>query len=738
MRTLGAILCALLWSGFFAPRCGATVHYSNGSAASVQALHNAALDGDTITLPAGTFTWSRPVTISKAITLQGAGVGSTVLLDLAQNESLISWRLVPNLRSRMTGIEFRDGGRASEFSGGIIKAAGAQLDETNPYDARTMRIDHCKFDHLNGVMTLFNDVLGVVDHNTFISPSADGAHRESAQIYHRKWGGYNFGDGSWIDSNHFGSDRFLFFEDNIFANSPIDSYAGARVVARYNTFDHCMQGAHGTESTGRARGTRAVENYNNTFVGNGSGGALMEMRSGVALIHDNICVNGGLGLTRSFVLDCYRIFHAFPIWGGADGSNARDVNRPGPPFWSGTATSGGTGRDGTLNITVAGAGWTPNEWIGYTVVKTSHRGDNNFSMIVSNTSSTMTYLSNGDFGANMTFAPGDTFYISKVDEALDSCGRSGGWNPQADDPCYEWNNLDEATGQPIHFHAAPIIRSGEHYFNSTQAPDYVPYIYPHPLTLVPVGAARASVTDFNGDGSPDYVLQKPSTHETAIWYLDNNVYTGSDSGPTLPANWDLRCVADFDLDSHADYGVFNPRTGQTVIGYLSGPTLIGAAFGPTLPGVWTLVGVADFNGDSKPDYLLCNPRTGQTVIGYLSGPTLIGAAFGLTLPALWTLVGAADFNGDGKPDYLLYNVNTRETAICYLDNNICIGAARGPTLPSIWTLVGTADFNGDSKPDYLLYDVNTQETGIYYLDNNIYIGAAWGPTLPPGWSFFGP
>src|SRR5206468_12792437 len=73
--------------------------------------------------------------------------------------------------------------------------------------------------------------------------------------------------------------------------------------------------------------------------------------------------------------------------------------------------------------------------------------------------------------------------------------------------------------------------------------DYLgPYIYPHPLALLPVGAARASVIDFNGDGSPDYVLQKPSTHETAIWYLNNNVYTGSDSGPTLPANWDLRCV----------------------------------------------------------------------------------------------------------------------------------------------------------------------------------------------------
>ena len=62
---------------FFRPAAG-TVYHSDGSAANVQALHNAALDGDTITLPAGTFTWSIPVTISKAIKIQGEGSGRII------------------------------------------------------------------------------------------------------------------------------------------------------------------------------------------------------------------------------------------------------------------------------------------------------------------------------------------------------------------------------------------------------------------------------------------------------------------------------------------------------------------------------------------------------------------------------------------------------------------------------------------------------------------------------------
>jgi hypothetical protein len=65
-------------SGLSAPLSGATICHSDGSAANVQALHNAASSGDTITLPAGTFTWSTPVTISKAIRLQGAGSGRII------------------------------------------------------------------------------------------------------------------------------------------------------------------------------------------------------------------------------------------------------------------------------------------------------------------------------------------------------------------------------------------------------------------------------------------------------------------------------------------------------------------------------------------------------------------------------------------------------------------------------------------------------------------------------------
>ena len=256
--------------------------------------------------------------------------------------------------------------------------------------------------------------------------------------------------------------------------------------------------------------------------------------------------------------------------------------------------------------------------------------------------------------------------------------------------------------------------------------------------LVSASAARAVVVDFNNNGRPDYVIQNAGTRQTAIWYLNNNVYVGAAYGPTLTPGWSLRGGADFNRDSHPDYALFNSVTAQTGLWYLSGPTLIGSAYGPALPGGWELVATADFNGDNKPDYVLYNGGTHQTAIWYLNNNVHVGGGFGPTLPNGWAVVGVADFDSDGHSDYVLFHPSSGQTAIGYLSGTTLIGAAWGPTVPSGWALVATADFNGDGKPDYLLYNGGTRQTAIWYLNNNLYVSSAYGPTLPVGWSLVAP
>jgi hypothetical protein len=258
------------------------------------------------------------------------------------------------------------------------------------------------------------------------------------------------------------------------------------------------------------------------------------------------------------------------------------------------------------------------------------------------------------------------------------------------------------------------------------------------LAGAPRPVARAAVTDFNGDGKPDYVLQRASTRQTAIWYLDNNVFAYAAYGPTLSAGWGLAGVADFNRDSHADYALFNPITDRTGIWYLSGPTFIGGAYGPNLPIGWELVATADFNGGGNPDYVLYRASTRQTAIWHLNNTVFVSGGYGPTLPIGWRLMGVADFNRDGHADYALFNPGTGQTAVWYLSGRTLIGGAGGPTVPNGWGLVATADFNGDGNPDYVLYRPSTRQTAIWYLNHNVFVSGGYGPILPAGWSLVAP
>src|SRR5438874_1235454 len=180
-------------------------------------------------------------------------------------------------------------------------------------------------------------------------------------------------------------------------------------------------------------------------------------------------------------------------------------------------------------------------------------------------------------------------------------------------------------------------------------------------TLASLGVTPASlgvtpgtyVWKWGSGANQNFTLQikTPVLASTAIWYFNKGA---SASAPTLPAGWIVVGMADFNGDSQPDYLLYNTSTHQTVVWYLDNNVFVRGAFSPTLPVNWRVVGVADFNGDNKPDYLLFNSSTRQTAIWYLSGLTLISGTYGPSIASGYTLIGAADFDRDGKPDYVLY------------------------------------------------------------------------------------
>ena len=483
----------------------ATVYHSDGSAANVQYIHNTqAGDGDTITVPAGTFPWTTGVRISKAITLQGAGVGQTIVRDGVQSSQLINWQLSPNGVARITGIEFQDGGRVNVGAApsGIIHITGSNTNGSQ------FRFDHNKWTDLYGYFVT-DTVIGVIDHNTIL---VGQKVIEWIYPYGNRWNGGSHGDGSWAAPANWGSSQFLFLEDNVITNSNsvyegqlTDGFNGGRFVVRHNMITNQAIGNHGTETPGRGRSGRAEEIYNNTFDCNHVNRFVSGNRGGGELFHDNTIVNCGGAAAAKPTLSSFRMLGSFSPWGGADGTNGWDKNNIGNPFYSGTLTgvSGNT-------VTINGAGWTPNQWQGYTL----KRNAGGFSYIQNNTSNTITFASD-IFGNHPPYAIGNVIVINKVDQSLDQAGAGqstliSGDNPtpppgfnQVAEPCYIWNNTND--GMPFNNFDPETanIQQGIHYFNNTILPGYTPYTYPHPLvtggptptpTLTPTATPTATVT----------------------------------------------------------------------------------------------------------------------------------------------------------------------------------------------------------------------------------------------------
>ncbi len=453
------------------------------SQTDVQAAINSASSGDTVTIPAGACTWTTQLTITKGITLQGSGVGSTIIKDgmpisnTGPTSALIRWICQANAVHRLTGIEFQDGGRAAQESNAIIRLECVNTGTT------IVRVDHNKFDHLNGVMLRPDTMVGVIDHNSFLSKPS----RTPIDVHDSNWNGAgDFGDQSWFDGVTWGSSAFLFVEDNSFTYDAGTNYAcsdgqhGARVVFRFNTATRCHFEVHGTESGGRIRGGRALEAYKNNYDYSNLNNVMTSTRSGSSLVWGNSGVNllSTAGVAR---LNNERQTAYFAAFGAADGTSVWDTNDQRNPFESHAVNSIPIARQVKV---FPSPGWTANQWTKYTIRKTSScspsvNGVNCHALISSNTADTITYISASGFGADLSFSAGDTFDINLVIGTIDEIGRGGGslisgnppnlpqgWNNQVAFPSYEWLNTNN--GLDIDFLTTSTCgscRENEHFYN---------------------------------------------------------------------------------------------------------------------------------------------------------------------------------------------------------------------------------------------------------------------------------
>lgn len=244
--------------------------------------------GDTVSVPAGSCTWTSKVTVNKDIILQGAGIDSTNIdCDTAENSSseCLNINVSSGSNLRLTGFTFLETDATHYVSYGIILI-------TNSPDG--YRIDHNEFNGINSrVMQIQSGVgsSGLIDNNEFTNTS----ELQPTASAIRQYGDPN----DWTGTDSLGSGDALYIEDNVFTYDNdivwvVDLESGAKQVVRYNTGTNYKIAHHGLENT---LGSLRHEVYENsvTYTLTASSDTFFEFRGGTSIVFNNTIVDDTLG-----------------------------------------------------------------------------------------------------------------------------------------------------------------------------------------------------------------------------------------------------------------------------------------------------------------------------------------------------------------------------------------------------------------------------------------------------------
>lgn len=478
---------AVIWGVLSAPTmsradtiAAATCENKSGQL-DVQTAINTAVAGDTVTVPAGSCTWTTSVTLpARALTLTGAGIGVTNITD----EGNLSYALLGNASTNnyqdISGFTFLKGTVA--HNNGIVNMGGTAFAEN------AFRFHHNRIVlHNAGSRGItVNNVYGLIDHNT-LDVTATSGSIQMVSIF----GSTSNVDGGWSPWEQpltLGTAKAVYIEDNTITHNALvagvesgfDAYVGARYVVRYNTITNTeFCGHHGTDS-GEFRSPVSFECYNNSYINNSAVQyRIGTIRGGTGVVHNNTYTGSGVfyGVNLVYYRACGAI-STVQAWGrnGCDGTQYV-VGNP-----SSNSTAGRRCCDIATNPTVGVSGcatFTGVNWLGnYGFDATNPDLRTSGSLGVHNVGNNTAFFDGG--GAATNGYP-----------CRDQPGRGPG---QVLEPIYEWNNsgakkptpmmasynlgdAGDCNGLGVEYY----IQLNREYYIATPRPGYTAYTYPHPL-----------------------------------------------------------------------------------------------------------------------------------------------------------------------------------------------------------------------------------------------------------------
>jgi hypothetical protein len=145
---------------------------------------------------------------------------------------------------------------------------------------------------------------------------------------------------------------------------------------------------------------------------------------------------------------------------------------------------------------------------------------------------------------------------------------------------------------------------------------------------VPAGWDLAAVADYNGDGTPDLLLQNRQTAAVAVWDMRGGNVMKQEALPLADVLGALVGASD---DSDGNLDLLWRKGGSLLDTAMQGGRVTGQTAAGSLPDGWVVADTLHLSGAAMADVLIANPRTGEVRYLTPAGPSLSVTAHPLDL-----------------------------------------------------------------------------------------------------------